>query len=99
MDELRMSARSDPVAAAGAIARGVREYGGVDLLVIGPRAVNQTVKAIAVARGYVAPGGVDVYFVPSFCTIRVPDTQEERTGIRFSVRLRHTPGAIAAATA
>jgi len=89
IDVMRMSADSDPAAAAGAIARGLRESGGVDVLVIGPRAVNQTVKAIAVARGYVASNGVDAYFVPSFSTIRVAETSEERTAIRFSVRTRH----------
>ena len=89
MQRLKVSSDSDPGATAGAIANGIRESGMTEIQVIGPRAVNQAVKAIAIARGYLAAGAVDLYFVPSFATIRVADGDEEKTGIHFFVRTRH----------
>jgi len=88
MRTLKVSSTSDPGAVAGAVANGIREGGEIEIDVIGPRAVNQAVKAIAIARGYVAASGIDLYCVPRFANLRVaPD--EERTAIRFSVRSRH----------
>jgi stage V sporulation protein S len=89
MQTLKVSSSSNPGAAAGAIANGVRERGVAEIQVIGPRAVNQAVKAIAIARGYLAASGVDLYCVPSFVSIRVTEGDEERTAIRFCVRTRH----------
>ena len=86
---LKVSANSDPAAAAGAIANGIRERGESEIQVIGPRAVNQAVKAIAIARGYLAAGGLDVYCVPSFASIQVGESDQERTAIQFAIRTRH----------
>ena len=86
---LKVSSFSDPSAAAGAIANGIRETGSAEIQVIGPRAVNQAVKAIAIARGYVAASGIDVYCVPAFASIRIGDEEEEKTAIQFVVRSRH----------
>jgi stage V sporulation protein S len=96
MQMLKVSSSSDPGATAGAIANGIRERGTAEIQVIGPRAVNQAVKAIAVARGYLAASGVDLYCVPSFTSIRVAEGDQEKTGIHFSVRTRH--GVFAAET-
>jgi stage V sporulation protein S len=84
---LRVSASSNPSSSAGAIANGIRETGEAVLQVIGPRAVNQAVKAVAIARGYVAASGLDLYFVPDFASVRIGD--EERTAMQFTVRPRH----------
>jgi stage V sporulation protein S len=54
---VRVSSHSDTSAIAGAIANRVRERSDVEIEVIGPRAVKQAVKAIAIARGYVASSG------------------------------------------
>jgi len=89
MKALKVSATSDPSAAAGAIANGIRENGVAEVQVIGPRAVNQAVKAIAIARGYLAASGLDVYCVPSFTSLRIGAGEEEKTAIQFSVRTRH----------
>jgi stage V sporulation protein S len=89
MAMLKVSSSSNPGATAGAIANGVRESGTAEIQVIGPRAVNQAVKAIAIARGYLAASGVDLYCVPSFTTISVAEADQERTAIHFSVRARH----------
>ena len=77
---LRASATTDPVAMAGAIAGEVRKFGRAEIHAMGPQAVNQTVKAIAIARGYVAPNGIELRCIPSFI-----DLAEDKTGIRFLV--------------
>ncbi len=94
MQTLKVSSASDPGATAGAIANGIRQSGAAQIEAIGPRAVNQAVKAIAIARGYLAAGGVDVYCVPCFIRIRLAEGDEERTAIRFRVATRHgiSPG-------
>ena len=86
---LKVSSNSDPGSAAGAIANGIRESGESVIQVIGPRAVNQAVKAIAIARGYLAASGLDVYCVPSFANVWIAETEQEKTAIQFSVRTRH----------
>jgi len=89
MSRLKVSSQSDPSATAGAIANGVRERGEAQIEVIGPRAVNQAIKAIAIARGFVAASGVDLYCVPSFRTLSVEGEEEEKTAIHLDVRTRH----------
>ena len=87
MDMLKVSSSSNPGATAGAIANCVRERGEAQLQAIGPRAVNQAVKAIAIARGYLAASGVDLYFFPGFSNIRIEE--QEKTAIHFWVCTRH----------
>jgi stage V sporulation protein S len=53
---------------------------------IGAGAVNQTVKAIGIARGYVAPAGINLITIPAFLDIEV--NGEERTAIRFIIEPR-----------
>ena len=89
MNTLRVASHSDPSATAGAIANAVRETGEAEIQVIGPRAVNQAVKAIAIARGYVAASGVDLYCVPSFTNIQVMESEHEKTAIHLAIRSRH----------
>ena len=86
MEILKVSATSKPVAVAGAIAGVIRTAGRVEVQAIGAGAVNQAVKAIAVARGYVAPGGLELCCVPSFLDIHIDG--ELRTGIRLVVEVR-----------
>jgi len=87
MEMLRVSSGSNPGSVAGAIANSIRELGEAEVQVIGPRAVNQAVKAIAIARGYLAASGIDLYFIPSFVNVSV--VGEERTAIHFAMRTRH----------
>jgi stage V sporulation protein S len=86
MEILKVSATSKPVAVAGAIAGVIRTSGRVEVQAIGAGAVNQAVKAIAVARGYVAPGGLELCCVPSFVDFHIDG--ELRTGIRLVVEVR-----------
>ncbi|WP_161883700.1 stage V sporulation protein S [Deinococcus alpinitundrae] len=85
MDEtLRVSGTSRPNAVAGAIAALIRSAGVLEVQAIGPSAVNQTVKALAIARGYLRGDGLDLSAQPAF--IKLDVAQEERTAVRFLVR-------------
>jgi stage V sporulation protein S len=83
---MRVSATSNPNAVAGALAAVLRKEGAVELQAVGAGAVNQAVKAIAIARAFVAPNGIDLVAVPAFTTIEIDG--KERTAIRFLVRGR-----------
>lgn len=85
-DILRVSSQSNPAAVAGAIAGVIRETGRCEVQAIGAGAVNQTVKAIGIARGYVAPQGMNLMCIPAFMDVLV--NGEERTAIRFVVEPR-----------
>ncbi|MFW6294217.1 MAG: stage V sporulation protein S [Halanaerobium sp.] len=86
MDELKVSSKSDPKAVAGALAAVLREKKKVVLQAVGAGAVNQTIKAIAISRGYVAPNGMDLIMIPAFTEIEIDG--EERTALRFLVEPR-----------
>src|SRR5438874_12917258 len=90
VEVLKVSATSKPMAVAGAIAGVVRTSGRVEVQAIGAGAVNQAVKAIAISRGYVASGGLDLCCVPSFVEIDIAG--EVRTGIRLVVEVRSDAG-------
>lgn len=80
---LKVSSTSNPSATAGALANTIREEGKAELQAIGPKAVNQSVKAISIARGYMAPSGVDLVFVPSFVDVEID--HENKTAMRMEV--------------
>ncbi len=83
MELLRVSSSSKPKAVAGALSAVVRSEGTVEMQAVGAGAVNQAVKAIAIARGYVAPNGIDLVSIPAFAEIEIDG--EERTAIKFVV--------------
>ena len=80
---LRVSAGSNPQSVASAIAHALYENRQVKLRAVGAGAVNQAVKAIAIARGYVAPRGLDLVDKPGFTTIDSRDG--EISAIVFTV--------------
>ena len=80
MDFLKVSSKSSPASVAGAIAGLIKDGNPVRIQSIGAGAVNQ---AIAIARGYLAPSGIDVACVPSFVELEI--NGDTRTGIRFAV--------------
>ena len=86
MEVLKVSAKSQPQSVAGAIAAVLREKGAVEVQAVGAGAVNQTVKSIAIARGYVAPNGIDLVCIPAFAKISIDD--EEWTAIKFQLESR-----------
>lgn len=83
METLKVSSKSNPNSVAGALAGVIRTDGRAIVQVIGAGALNQAIKAVAIARGYVTPGGVELYCVPSFADILIDG--EERTAIRLLV--------------
>ena len=95
MEILKLSSRSNPNSVAGALAGVVRQDGAVEVQVVGAGALNQAVKAVAIARGYLAPSGVDLVCVPVFADIEIDG--EGRTAIRLTVedRERRIPQAAA----
>lgn len=88
---LKVSSTSEPSATAGALANTIREEGQAELQAIGPKAVNQTVKAITIARGYMAPSGVDLVFVPSFVDVEIDDGTKTAMRMHVTTRLPYTP--------
>lgn len=80
---LRVSSKSRPNLVAGAIAAVLRESGLVRIQVIGAGALNQAIKAIAIARGFVSPSGINLVCIPSFKDIMIDG--EERTAILLTV--------------
>lgn len=86
METLKVSANSRTKALAGALTAAVRNDGAVELQAIGAGAVNQAIKAIAVARGFIAPQGISLVVIPSFVKILIDD--QERTAIKFLIEPR-----------
>ncbi len=86
MDMLKVSAKSNPNSVAGALAGVLREQGKAEMQAIGAGALNQAIKAIAIARGFGAPPGMDLVCVPAFIDITIDN--EERTAIKLVVEPR-----------
>ncbi len=86
MEILKVSSKSAPNSVAGAVAGVIRETGSVELQAVGAGATNQAIKAIAIARGYLAPSGIDVVCIPAFASVMIDN--EERTAIKLIVEPR-----------
>lgn len=83
VEVLKVSSRSNPNSVAGAVAGVVRSAGTVEVQVVGAGALNQAVKALAIARGFVEASGIDLVCVPVFAEIEIDG--EQRTAIRLCV--------------
>ncbi len=83
METLRVSSKSKPNQVAGAIAGIIRAEGSVEVQTVGAGALNQAIKAIAIARGFLTPSGIDLVCTPSFSDIEIDGA--ERTAIRLLV--------------
>ena len=84
MTTLKVSSTSQPASVAGAIANALKTENKIEVTAIGAGAVNQAVKAIAIARGYVAPSGVNLICIPGFCDTKIED--KEKSSIKFVVK-------------
>ena len=84
MDILKISTKSNPNSVAGAIAGLIKEKGKAEMQAIGAGALNQAIKAVAIARGFVAPAGVDLICVPAFTDIQI--NGEEKTAMKLIVK-------------
>lgn len=83
MDTLKVSSKSNPNKVAGALTNVFRDKGTVEIQAIGAGALNQAIKAIAIARGFVAPSGKNLVCIPAFTDISIDE--EERTAIKLIV--------------
>ena len=81
MEVLKVSSKSVPNSVAGAIAAVIREQRTVEVQAVGAGAANQAIKSIAVARGYLAPIGIDLICIPAFANIVIDG--EDRTDIKL----------------
>ena len=90
MDFLKVSSKSSPASVAGAIAGMVKDGVPVNLQAVGAGAVNQAVKAIAIARGFLIPVGVDISVAPTFSDVTIDGAQ--RTAIRIAVYVHRITG-------
>lgn len=86
MNIIKVSARSRTAAVAGAIAGVMREANRAEVQAIGAGAVNQALKAIVIAKGYLAEEGVDIICTPAFVEVQIDE--QERTAIRILVEPR-----------
>src|SRR4051812_30753920 len=99
VEVLKVSSKSNPNSVAGALAGVIRQAGAVEVQVVGAGALNQAVKAIAIARGFVTPSNIDLVCIPTFADIEIDG--QSRTAILLAVEDRNhrSPTAATAATA
>jgi stage V sporulation protein S len=83
---IKVSAKSRSTAVAGAIAGVIRENKHAEVQAIGAGAVNQAIKAVAIARGYLEQDGLDIYVIPLFAEVDI--NGEERTAVKLQVESR-----------
>lgn len=86
VEQLRVSARSQPNGVAGAIASVLRSGRQVEVQVVGAGALNQAVKAAAIARTFLAANSIDIMMIPSFANITIEG--EDRTALRLHIEAR-----------
>jgi stage V sporulation protein S len=86
MEVIKVAAKSRSTSVAGAIAGVIRESQRAEVQAIGAGAVNQAIKATAIARGYLELEGLDIICIPAFVEVEIDG--QERTAIKLSVEPR-----------
>ena len=86
MEMIKVSANSRTSAVAGAIAGVIREYKRAEVQAIGAGAVNQAVKALVLATGYLRNDGIEVCCVPEFVDVEIDD--KVRTAVKMVIEPR-----------
>ncbi len=86
MDVIKVSAHSRSTAVAGAIAGVMRDHHHAEVQAIGASAVNQAIKAVAIARNYLTLDGIDIVCVPEFVEIEIDG--QERTALKLVIEPR-----------
>ena len=86
MEILRVASKSNPNSVAGALTEALKGKERVELQVIGAGALNQAVKAVAIARGFTAPSGINLICIPAFVDIEIDG--QKRTAIKLIVEPR-----------
>lgn len=86
MDVIKVSGTSRTSAVAGAIAGVIREHKHADVQAIGASAINQAVKALVLAHGYLEKDGIHIVCIPEFVDVQIED--KVRTAVKFVVEPR-----------
>jgi len=86
MEILKVSSKSNSSKVAGAIANIFREKGSVEVQTIGAGSLNQAIKAICIARGFVAPSGINLVCIPAFTDIEIDGS--EKTAIKLIIEAK-----------
>lgn len=86
METLKVSSKSNPNSIAGALANVLRENSSVEIQAVGAGALNQAIKGIIIARGFMAPSGKNIVCVPSFSEVVIEN--EERTAIKLLIETK-----------
>ena len=86
MNILKVSSKSNPNTVAGALTNVIRDKNIAEVQAIGAGALNQAIKGIAIARGFVAPSGKNLICIPAFSDITIDG--EERTAIKLIVEAK-----------
>ena len=89
MNMIKVSGTSRTAAVAGAIAGTFREHHHAEVQAIGAGAVNQAVKALILATGYLRLDGIQVCFAPEFADVTIED--KVRTAIKLVIESGSTP--------
>lgn len=84
MEILKVSSKSNPNSIAGAIAGLIKESTRVEMQAIGAGAINQAVKSVAIARGFVAPTGIELVCIPAFTQVEV--NNKNQTAMKIIVK-------------
>lgn len=86
METLKVSSKSNPNSVAGALANVFRTNGSVEIQAVGAGALNQAIKAVAIARGFLAPSGKNIVCIPAFTDISIDG--EEKTAIKLIIETK-----------
>ena len=86
METLKVSSKSNPNSVAGALANVFRSSGSVEIQAVGAGALNQAIKAVAIARGILAPSGKNLVCIPAFTDISIEG--EDRTAIKLIIETK-----------
>jgi stage V sporulation protein S len=83
---LKVSSKSNPNSVAGALANVIRESNRAEIQAVGAGAINQAIKAVAIARGFIAPSGRDIICIPAFAEATIDG--QIRTAIKLIIETR-----------
>ena len=86
METLKVSSKSNSNSVAGALANVFRSNGSVEIQAVGAGALNQAIKAVAIARGFLAPSGKNIVCIPAFTDISIDG--EEKTAIKLIIETK-----------
>lgn len=83
IQQIKVASNSSVTSVAGAISNMIREQNALEISTVGAGSLNQAIKAIAIARGYLVPSGIEIYCLPSFKEIMIDG--KEKTAIKIRI--------------